>query len=209
MPVQERVSVIDGFADPQHAQYLARHYADRPLRYLPAFIIQRLVRRWRGRPDVFFLVARLGDRTAGFLLGQAAGAKPWRKLLADPLTLPFATAALIRQRLGGKEPSSDVSASARAYPRYDDAADRAPSDWRSGDAANVEFIFVDPAFRGRDIAAQLLGSFVDRLRSTGIRVALAYIATTNASSTRAFTKAGWSIYQDGHSLRAVRTIECT
>jgi len=204
--VQDRVSVVDGFADPRHARYLDEHYADAPLRDLPSFVVERLVRRWRGRRDVFFLVAQLNDRTAGFLLGQAAGAKPWRKLLADPLSLPFAAAALIQDRIRKRRRSCDTSFIGPSYPPYEEAPGSVGVDWAAFEAANVEFIFVDPAFRGRNVAAQLLASFVDRLSAAGVGTALAYIAVSNTASIRAFQKAGWSIYRDDHTLRAVRKI---
>lgn len=200
--------VVDGFADPRHARYLDEHYADAPLRNLPAFVVKRLLRRWRRRDDIFFLVAQLNETTAGFLFGQAVGAKPWRRLLADPLTLPFAAAALVRERLSKRhgEPTPHGSGRELAFPSYDDAPERVPHNWSAGEAANVEFIFVDPAFRGREIAGQLLAGFADRLPTAGIATALAYIATSNAASERAFRKAGWSIYRDGHTLRAVRNM---
>ena len=200
------MSVVDGFSDPAYARYLDEHYADTPLRNLPAFVVKRLVRRWRGRSDIFFLVAQLNETTAGFLFGQAVGAKPWRKLLADPLTLPFAAAALIRERLHRRQGQRTPDGSGRelAFPSYDETLERVARDWCAGEAANVEFIFVDPAFRGRNIAGQLLAGFADRLPTAGIATALAYIATSNTASERAFRKAGWSIYRDGDRLRAVR-----
>lgn len=200
------MSVVDGFADPEHARYLDEHYADAPLRDLPSFVVERLVRRWRERRDVFFLVARLNDRTAGFLLGQAAGAKPWRKLLADPLSLPFAAVALIRDRIANRRRFRDTTSSGSSYPPYAKAPGGVGADWAAFEAANVEFIFVDPAFRGRNVAAQLLGSFVDRLSAAGVGTALAYVAPSNTASIRAFQKAGWYIYRDDQTLRAVRKI---
>jgi GNAT superfamily N-acetyltransferase len=202
------VRIVDGFSDPRYARYLEEHYADAPIRYLPAFVVKRLLRRWRCRSEIFFLIAQLNETTAGFLFGQAVGARPWRRLLADPLTLPFAAAALVRERLRRRpgQRSSDGSGRELAFPSYDDAPERVPHDWSAGEAANVEFIFVDPAFRGRDIAGQLLAGFADRLRAAEIGTSVAYIATSNAASERAFRKAGWSIYFDGHTLRAVRSM---
>lgn len=202
-----RVSVTDGFADPHFARFLVDHYADPPLRDMPRFAAERAVWGWRKRDDIFFLVATVEQQIAGFMLGQAVGAKPWRTLLAQPLSLPFALAALLRRRTQISLPAENPSPSPVVdYPEFDRASP-VRRNWSGGEAGNVEFIFVDPRFRGQDIAGFLLGEFISRLQKARIPVALAYIAISNDRSVRAFAKAGWSIFRDGPTLRAVRSVE--
>ncbi|MBW8784644.1 MAG: GNAT family N-acetyltransferase [Novosphingobium sp.] len=201
------IAIVDGFADPRHAQTLKRDYADRPLAHLPGFVVKRLFRRWRDRPDVFFLIAQMDDDTCGFVFGQSVGAKPWRQLLIDPVALPFAVAALVFERTRSRIGQGVRPETGSAFPPYDKAECQVRREWGPREAANVEFIFVDPAFRGRNVAGVLLAAFGDRLRAAGIGTGLAYIAHSNQASIRAFSKAGWSIYADGGTLRACHRID--
>lgn len=210
--VGDEIRILDGFADPRHAAFFKRHYADRPIRFLPPLVVARLIRQWRARDDLIFAVAESGGTPAGFIFGQSVGAKPWRQLLRDPLVIPFAGSALLIERLARlrriltqRRQTADMDNS-RPFPPYENAPNKVVHDWGAKEAANVEFIFVHPDFRGRHIAGKLLEAFEDRARRAGIPTGLAYIAPTNNASVNAFRRAGWSVYREGETLRAVRTL---
>jgi len=201
----ERIEIIDGFSAPDGACILKAHYGDPPMKRLPKRIIAMLLEQWARRADVTYRIALYDRRFAGFIFAQAVGAQPWRSLLAHWFALPFAILAWISTRrplqASRDEPSRrpDLTEPASGYETYS-------PDMAVQPAATVEFVFVATSFRGLQVAGNLLADFERLATARGARTLLAYIAVGNEASVRAFEKAGWTVYQDVGTLRAVRRI---
>jgi GNAT superfamily N-acetyltransferase len=187
---------------------LANHYGDLPLRALPRCAVLALAARWRKRPDVFYAEARdADDQFLGFVLAQTVGPRPWRTLLARPFWIYlWAIGIFAAQRLCRKKQSALPSQSTE--PCYHDAF---PASFRhmgsSGEHARIEYIFVEPAARGRKVAQTLFKAAEGELRASGATGVFAHIARHNASSIRAFQSAEYAISSEGPgSLQAFKVL---
>lgn len=196
--MSETLEIVSGFTALEGAQCLKACYADLPLSRLPGFIFPLLLRNWEKREDVFYLIARSQGEIAGFIFAQSVGPKPWRRLLGYTFAFPFALFAWLLVRLS-RFRDSFISPPQQGFSPLAE-----PLSFAS--AANVEFVFVDPRHRGKGVAGQLLFALEQEVSTKGIGTILAFIGPRNTASIHAFRKAGWAIYRDGRTLRAIRKL---
>lgn len=200
------VQIVDGFSEKRFSEYLRTNYEDRPVVHLPGFVLTRMLKKWGTRGDVIFKVALQDGQPVGFVFGQSVGSRPWKSLLIDPIGLPAAAWVLVRERLkrtvSGKPSAHDKT----QFPIYDEKRALVRREWQRGEAANIEFIFVEPSARGEGVAGELIRAFSDAVRNIGVGAAHAYIARHNVASAKAFQKSGWSIFDDQNTLRATSRI---
>jgi GNAT superfamily N-acetyltransferase len=205
--VSDLVRIVDGFSEKRFLEYLRMNYEDRPLVDLPGFVLSRMLKKWAARDDVIFKVSLIKGEPVGFIFGQAVGAKPWRTLLFDLVGAPAAALILVKERFGRAVSSSEDVREPTPFPIYDEKRAIVSRGWLKGEAANVEFVFVERSARGKGVALKLIRAFSDTVRQTGVAATHAYIARHNSASARAFQKSGWSIFDDGNTLRAMSRID--
>ena len=209
---QSSVIIRNGFSEADASDIMALYYSDWPISGLPRLVLNILVERWSRRGDVFYITARLDGIFAGFLFAQTIGTHPWRTLLSrPPILLPFTALMWVRNRLqrvaraGGKPKDVSLNFCHAPFRPIQFAPDVCREEQIGQRAARVEFIYVHPSFRGKNIAAALLQGLSSGLRTRGVEWLMAHVASPNEPSVRAFRNAGWTLF----SVDPVSLLACT
>lgn len=201
------------------AWILARDYFDEPVRSFPPSLKRAFARRWCARADgLYFMTAEVAGEYAGFVFAHAMGDALFKRFArAHPTYLPplawtllkmRTTGLLGRRRAAGQEAPrpagpDEGALAVLALPSLPGPFAWSPADGRTG---RIGLVFVSPDYRGRGLAARLLGAVAHEMADDRIESVEAHIDLTNLASVRTFLKAGWSVSRasGGDFLACVR-----
>lgn len=181
---------------------LEQNYTDAPVKNFTKKTIKTLASSWCvANPKVCLLLAEVDERTVGFLFGHCLGPQVWRRFAAEhPKHIANLAYAWMLQRIrqviqgcgwckysGPTHTPIELKLTKLDY----------PFPWEStwGNGGIIEYMMVNPEFRGRGIASRLIKLFSLEMTTMGVPYVEAHIAQHNTPSTRAFIKAGWSTYK--------------
>ncbi len=196
---------------------LAQHYSDYPLCDMPKVAMRILGRRWQRRPDVFYVEARTRQGAyMGFLFGHTLGEAPWKGLMSDPVwmapcaAMPILSRAL-RKRRSGAESGPEATASMPTEPApMLDLPPMPPDLLQSGSYLKMEYMEVEPEFRGMRVAHHLYMGMEKQARLAGVRMLSSRIAVHNVASVKALHRAGYTVYVRSPSeLRSAKMLDET
>ncbi len=153
---------------------------------------------------IVLILAREGDRPAGFVAGVIDPARTWPALLRRHPGLGLRI-ALSRGLERVRRPRP---AAARAE-RGETSPSRGPSAWdeSSPEVARVILIGVDDEFRGQGVGLGLYDAFARELAGRGVRRLVARIDAENRQSLALHRRAGWDLEADPDGLRFLATLD--
>lgn len=159
-----------------------------------------------GDRRVVCLVCETGGRVAGFVLALIHPSYYWKDLARrHPLmAVQILLARTFQRAQAGPPPEPTASEDDRLF-----ESGASPGSWAesSDTIAKIQFIGVDPDFRGKGIGVELYRRLADYLRGRGLSRIDAHIAAENAASIRLHHAAGWKLYREAGGVFAIYSLE--
>lgn len=200
------MTITNGFADPELASLVRDHYTDPPFVGMPRWLIRRVLAACANSPFFMLLILRVQGEFAGLMLAQTVGDRPWRTVFRQSSLLLAVGAILVtgkRLRSLFRRRSDAITSQTPETSMLAECLKEAQST-----RVKVEFIFIDPRFRGMRLAAALLRRLEVEMVQRRVEVGVAHIAAHNVASKAAFASAGWSVSPSAPgSLRAVKRFD--